>query len=139
MNKKQGCLLTLVICVLAFWAIEEVLFWGPARRARRRVEAVDSHAILSACRQLIEQRSVFQGQDTVPDDEWVRVRLSESKHQSLLPDALSAIHPRWIMIKTNQVLVCVNPPPCRVYLRAFAPGAEEFGSTEIVDGLWYQH
>ena len=139
MNKKRGCLLTLVLCVLAFWAIEEVLFWGPARRAQRRVEAVDSRAILSACRQLMAQCSEFQGQDVIPDDEWVKVRLSDPIHQRMLPQSLVTMDPIWILIKTNHVLVGVNPPPGRVYLRAFAPGAEEFGSTEIIDGLWYQN
>jgi hypothetical protein len=139
MKKKHGCLLIALICVLAFWTVEEVLFWGPARRARRRVEAVVPQSILAACRDLMAQRSVFQGEEVVPDSEWVHVKLSSPEHQKMLPPPLVSLKPMWILIKTNHVTVGVHPPPCRVYLRAFAPGAKEFGSIKIIDGLWYQN
>jgi hypothetical protein len=130
-------------CVIAgMFLFIWIVFRIPANRAVAKIEATDHAALLAACRQAIADRPEYTN-DRDPAvtwmDEWVTCERGSKDYYSRLPATLRHLDPNWVLIGTNQVLVSFRGPPARVYVRGFAPGATQFGTRQLIDGLWIQH
>ena len=137
MRKVKWQLLILLCAIGGIVAIEEVMFWGPSRRARAQVDATDKVAILTACRQLMADCATYttEERETHFLADWVVVNRGSPQYNRM-PQVLKDLKPRAVLIRTNQVTLLIRPFPSRVYLYAYAQGASQGGNVKIVDGLW---
>ena len=143
MMKTIRAFLIATACVIAgMFLFIWVVFRIPAGRAVSTIEAADHAALLAACRQTIADRPQYTN-DRDPDvtwmDEWVTCKRGSQDYQRRLPAALRDLDPNWVLIGTNQVVVSFRGPPARVYVRGFMPDAKQFGTRQLIDGLWIQH
>lgn len=141
-QNKRGCLISVFAVVVAFCAVQEVLFLGPARRARNRVEQADHHAILAECRQLSKLRHEECRQVPESRRKWDGDLFFEYDEGRLLsateyPSAISTLKPVWVIMRPFRVHISVKANPAGVFLNAFATNAEAHGSRMIIEGLWY--
>ena len=130
-HNKRGCLIVVFAVVAAFCAIEEVLFLGPARRARKRVENSNHEEILTECRKLMSERSQAGGQQLLLYDDG-RV-LGENE----FPKTIAKLDPIWVIVRANSVSIGIKGRPAGVFVTAYATNTTEYGWRKIIDGLWY--
>jgi hypothetical protein len=140
---KRGCLIAVLMLVAAvgvLWLFDEAVFLGPARTAREAVLKADHRSLLEACRTMMSQMSTYTDESTVPrsrpDARSIVIKGNSSQFVSRVPSIIVALHPSGILLMTNEVRVILRGPPCRVSVRAFAPGAQESGWRKLRDGLW---
>jgi hypothetical protein len=141
--KKRGCLILLIIsavvCVL-LWYAGEVLFSRPARVARARIEAADYTAVLKACRRMMATVATYADESTAPadlcDPGSVSIHSGSEQFEHRVPKPIADLHPVWLVVKTNECLLIVRGPPCRVSIHAFGPGTEGHGLKQLTNGLW---
>jgi hypothetical protein len=139
MNRMKRYLCITLCVILAVIAFEELLFWGPARRAQHKIENSDKPAIVRACRQLMAERSTYtnEGEQASWMTQWITIKRGSMQYNTRLPAPITNLDPIWVLIGTNRVMIGVRPPPCRVYLHAFADGSKQEGKQQLADGLWY--
>jgi len=128
MNYKKGCATGVILALLAFWAAEEFIFWGPARQHWKEITKADHTAILEGCRQMMaaHQRS-GRPAHTVS-------RLDVTGFAKV-PASILKLNPTDVTISADQIQICVSRLP-RLYVLGFSTNAAQYGAQRLIDGLW---
>ncbi len=110
----------------------------PGREGYQRIMAADHEHVLAACRQVLKSKAnIMPWQTNAP---WPQnTDIMTTTHplwEALVPLEIRRLQPEEIIIASDHVKVRVSSPP-RTFVIGFEKGAEEFGTTEIIDGLWY--
>jgi hypothetical protein len=102
-----------------------------------QLERADHRRIVSACREMIANRTSY------PNDKAKWGTLHEGDVLLLppisdaVPQAIRELRPRNIIITGDYVIIDVRLPLSRIGLIGFAVGATEFGTFRLIDGLWF--
>lgn len=139
-RRWQKVVLITLLVVGSFWLCEDVLFWGPARRARNTIMSTDHAALLVECRVMMAQMPTYTDESTAPaslrdPSQVLLCGVSPQLARDKFP-VIARLDPKWITVRTNQVWLVFRGPPCRVNVRAFPPGTTGFGWKKLRDGLW---
>jgi hypothetical protein len=125
----RNVLIAILGIVVLFVAMEEALFWGPGRRMRKRLNQADHALILAACRQMIADVHTSH-----------RPNLTIGKDDPSFSTRVSApirdLRPAYVLASTDHVMICLSALP-RIYVLGFATNVEQYGTTRLIDGLWY--
>jgi len=111
----------LLPAVLAL-VVPRIYYWHRAHE----LETTDKRALLSACRALIAQYQLDHGSE-----------MSNGGQFPVPPDmvaAINALRPKYVTVRRDHVLICISVIP-RLYVLAFADGADQFGRGILMDGL----
>jgi hypothetical protein len=117
-----------VLALLAFWAAEEFIFWGPARQRWKRITQANHAAILEGCRQMMaaHQRRGIPAHTV-------------SRHDPAgfgkVPPSILDLEPVDVLISADQIRICVFSLP-RLYVIGFSTNATQYGAERLIDGLW---
>lgn len=95
--------------------------------------------LLGACRMLIsaKQGNTIVGAVSPTDAEGISVAGDSIASTAWMPRSFVALHPRYICIRSDYVLVALDTPGERTVLLGFRKGAHQFGTRQLIDGLWY--
>ena len=127
--KLIGALLTLILFVLSPQAYFTY--------KRYQLNHADHAHILTECREMIANRSSYRNDRSKwpslgPGDVLMLRPIPEN-----VPKMIRELHPRYIIIRDNNVLLSFNIPFVRVGLIAFQSGARQYGTQQYIDGLWF--
>jgi hypothetical protein len=133
---RLGIVITIILLItlwLTVWYVRR-----PMKLARERAFSANHAEILAACRVLLNNRNalVDESRPSRVPNSYIYLSGHSPQFSNAAPRALIEFHPREIGVYTNYVLIHIADGT-RDYLVGFAEGAEEFGTTELVDGLWY--
>jgi hypothetical protein len=132
----KGCLKRIVLWISV---VVLLLLLAPANAAIKRYQLnhADHSRILAACREAIAKRGSYRNDS----DKW---RILEKDEVLLLhpiptdfPEAIRELHPRYILIREDSVLIDFNVPFARVALLGFRSGSKQYGTSRYIDGLWF--
>jgi hypothetical protein len=131
-NSLRNALVGLSVIILVL-----MLPAGWAAVKRYQLSHSDHVRILLACREALENRNSYRNDK----DKWVT---AEENDVVLLrpipenfPEAIRQLHPRYVLIKKNCVIIRFTAPFARICLLGFAPGARQYGTRRYIDGLWF--
>jgi hypothetical protein len=128
-----GVIAFLAAIALWFYVVNPII----ASRVRDRILKADYGEVLAACRTMINNREQYR---TDTDVSWRRhEKVLDADVGGIGPDVPAVIRdmkPRYILIGTKRAHVFLYGPP-RVGFFGFAPGAEEYGTRKLTNGLWY--
>jgi hypothetical protein len=102
-----------------------------------RFAHLDHKRILDACRQAITDRKSYRNDKgqwgTLHEDDILLL----PPMQDNVPQELRDLHPSYILIREDSVLITFNVPLVRLSILGFASGARQYGTSQYIDGLWF--
>lgn len=105
------------------------------------ISGLDYKLVLEASRQMIKNRDSYTNDWAERSYLPKKAIVLDPKVQAFgknVPDAVRDLHPLYIMILKDRLMICLdNPSPRRQVIFAFAEGVEERGTYKLIDGLWY--
>jgi len=106
----------------------------PGRRGRERILSANHPALLAACRELITTRQSYSNEQQVSWADGIYIN-GNSPQFRRAPQIIQDLRPLHIRVNPHCVLIYVALPP-RAVVFGYAEGAEQFGTTKLIDGLW---
>jgi hypothetical protein len=104
------------------------------RGGYRRIMQADHPELLLACRELISNRVALSpdhaSRDILP------IGPKYHGYTNMVHATIQNLGPMFMEVHTNYVMIYVAMPPRQAVL-GFAEGAHQFGTTKLIDGLWY--
>ncbi|MDD5676856.1 MAG: hypothetical protein PHW60_02555 [Kiritimatiellae bacterium] len=101
------------------------------------LQVADHALILAACRQAVEHRCEYRNDK----DQWGALHedtvLILAPLPLEIPEPLRKLNPIHLIINEDQINISMPLPFCRIGLKAFKSGAEEYGTFKYIDGLWF--
>lgn len=133
MKKIIRILATIVIIVFVF--VGGLNFWK--WKLRRPIWKADHKTILVSCRDLMRKYDHLNSSRTTGrTNEPISVGKNDKEFETLIPVSIRKMDPAYVSIRKDNVLICFSALP-RIYLIAFLENAEEYGTVELIDGLWF--
>ena len=103
-----------------------------------QVRRADPARILTDCRKMIAERSTFRNDrdrwELLPGEDTV-VLLPPIPEN--VPQEIRQLHPRYIEIRKDNVLINFTIPFARAGILGFQSGAQQYGTYQFIDGLWF--
>jgi hypothetical protein len=132
----KGCLKQIAV---SFSALILLLMLPQSCVAVKRYQFshADHAEILRACRELIANRSSYKNDR----NKWPSLGITDflllRPIPENVPEVIRKLHPKYILIRDDNVLLNFNVPFARAALLGFAPGARQYGTYQYIDGLWF--
>jgi len=102
-----------------------------------RLQHADHALILSACREAIQNRASYRNDR----DKWATLHEDDVLLLPPIPDncpkVIRDLKPEYVIIRPDSAMLNLSIPFCRICLLGFRPGAEQFGTFQYIDGLWF--
>jgi len=128
-GKLAGCRVALLV-VIAVFVLPLAGFRVIAARHHQRLRHADHPRVLAVCRRMIADARAQVGEDNLPQS-----RFKNLVEPVPAPQDVPGLSPSYLVVTKDHVIMCFSALP-RVYLLAFAEGAEQCGNEELIDGLW---
>lgn len=129
---RRGCLIAILVPVALF-----ATHFGWIGYRLFRLKHANHALILSACREAIENRASYRNDNArwgfVYKDDVVVLRPLPQN----LPKIIRDLNPHVIIIRPDYAMLNYNVPFCRIGLLGFRSGADQFGTFQYIDGLWF--
>ena len=116
-----------------------VILLVPANIAikKYRLNHLDRKQVLAACRQAIADRDSYRNDKDKWGAPYEDDVLLLPPIPNEVPQALRDLHPSYILIREDSVLLTLKVPFARVSLLGFKSGARQYGTSRYIDGLWF--